>query len=680
MLFYYPNRYTITAIFGWGLSARGGSLPDGWQAGAFGGYPHPNYGQGYKHCPNKKNKDINHIIEETILPGIAGIVDLEGKIDLKEEITGMLSLMKHEPWYKVGQFHQGPVALGKATPGIIDPYPQPVFNPDKSLCLVMYGEVYSYPNNFVQILKKNSHSESNNYPLLILNLIDKKGIEIVQALNGSFVLALWDFRNHRLTIANDRFGLRPLYYFGRNHIFVFASEMKSILTFPEVNKEIDVEGMAQFFSFNFVLGDKTLFQQIKILDPASILTFQAGSIKKESYWTMSLKEDSFGFNKKDSLNQAHYLVKQAVQRQLNDDIPKTLSLSGGLDSRTIIGATAQLGHKIPTFTFGIPDCPDQKLAKTIADACGMENRFFKLSPDFLKKWAKHGVWLTEGMNNCVNFHGIEFTPEIRKNALIILNGFLGGELFGALSFSHAKLLFQKNSKDWISGLFPRINNPFSVYEQNHLFQKKYYAQIKNLAYKSIHKIMVDCPADSPFNKFNYFRIREQAIKSIFYGLLLDNNLVEYRVPFCDYDLVDFVSTIPPKEKSLAIFHRSLLTEKFPPLGLIPYQRTGLPVNSSVTRIVFRKVTEQLKKKMLKSRTDQRRYLDYDNWMRNELKDFLISILLSERFLNRGYFNPDYVKRMMEQHLSGKQNWSSQLGALITFELWNQLFIDELKSP
>lgn len=636
------------------------------------------FGSGAFHYLNSHagTSTYNLIIKETILPGIAGIVDLEAKFDLEEKITSMLSLMKHEPWYKMGQFYRRPMALGKASPGIIDPYPQPVFNRDRSLCLVMYGEVYNYPDDYLRTLKKIYHSTPDNHPLLVLNLIEARGIEIIKSLNGSFVLALWNFKKNALTIANDRYGLRPLYYFWQDQLLIFASEMKSILAIPQVKKEIDSEAVVQFFSFNFVMEDRTLFKQIKILSPASILTLQNGKPKKESYWTLNLREDSKGFDKKDSLDKVHFLVKQAVKRQLKDDIPKILSLSGGLDSRTILGAAAQLGYEIPTFTFGIPNCPDGKLGKEIAQACGMENRFFELSPDFLKKWAKLGVWLTEGMNNCVNFHGIEFIPEIRKKALVVLNGFLGGELFGFLSLTTVQFLFQKNSKDWMSGFFRRINHPFPQSELARLFQTKYYSQIKDLALQSFLKIMRDCPADSPFNKFYYFRLREQATKSFLYGLLLDNNLVEYRAPFCDYDLIDFVSAIPPKQKAFAIFHRRLLAEKFPPLGALPYQRTGLPVSASLSRILLRKTKEHFKEKIFPSRVDKRRYSDYDNWMRNELKDFLISVLLSERSLSRGYFNPDYVKRIIGQHLSGKRNLASQLGTLLTFELWNELFIDQ----
>ncbi len=609
------------------------------------------------------------------MPGIAGIVDLEGKIDLKPRLDRMLSMMQHEAWYQVERFCRTPIALGKATPGIIDSYPQPVFNPNQSLCLMMYGEIYDYRCDLAPVLNQTNRSTGDSPAEIILKLIEKKGIEIVKDLNGSFVLALWDFNNKRLTIANDRFALRPLYYCYPDKMFVFASEMKSFLVHPEVNREIDPEGMAQFFSLNFIMKDQTLFRYIKTLEPASILTFENGKLNQKTYWTLSLKESQKNFNRKDALDRVHFLVKQAVKRQVTDKIPKILSLSGGLDSRTIMGAVSQLGHIIPTYTFGIPECPDQKLAKAVADACGAENRFFELSPDYLEKWAKKGVWLTEGMSNVVNFHGIEFNPEIRKHALIVLNGFGGNELFGFLSLLTARLFFQKNSGHWIDWLFKRINNPFPLSEQKKLFRREYHLPMGESAYHSFVKLINNTPADSPFNKFHHFRLSVQSPKSFLYGLLQDNDLVEYRVPFCDYDLGDFITTIPPKEKLLAVFHRCLLTEKFPPLGAIEYQRTDLPVSSGIIRILLSKTTDRLKTKLYNSKVDKRKYSDYDDWMRNELREFVTSSLLNERCLGRGYFNSDYVKRMLEQHFSGRQNLSMRIGALLTFELWHQLFFD-----
>lgn len=614
------------------------------------------------------------------MPGIAGVVDLRPGPNLEAEIGRMLSPMAHREWYKVEQFHQKPVALGRASPGIIDRNPQPVFSQDKSLCLVMYGEIYDYQDEPVGTIKKALSCEPDDHPSLILKLIERKGIQIVKNLNGSFVLAVWNLKKKVLTIANDRFGLRPLYYFRRDDLFVFASEMKSVLAFAEASRQIDVEAMAQFFSFNFIMGDRTWLEEIKVLSPASILTFGNGSLQKRSYWTLNLAEEDKEFNKQDALERAHFLIKQAVHRQIKDDIPKILSLSGGLDSRTILGAAAQLGHKIPTFTFGIPECEDQRLAKAVADTLGMENRFFVLFPNFLEEWCRLGVWLTEGMSNCVNFHGIEFVPEIRKQAPIVLNGFFGNEVFGYLSLTNLQFLFRKRSKKWIHGFFHQQNHAFRESEQCKLFRTEYYSHLEGLAFRSLAESIEASPAFSPLSKFYYFRFRELARKSSLYGLLLDNNLVEYRVPFCDYDLVDFSLTIPPRQRLLATFYRELLSKRFSPLDEIPYQRTGLPVRSSLGRVLLRKAKERIRRKILPSGVQERRYTDYDHWMRNQLRGFLSSVLMSERALNRGYFNPDYVKRLVAEHLSAKRNLSLQLGALLTFELWNQLFIDEIKNP
>ena len=606
------------------------------------------------------------------MPGIAGIVDLRGIFDSERQMGSMLRLMKHEPWYVADSLHQAPIALGRSSPGIIDPLPQPVFNHDRSLCLVMYGEVYSYPDGTLTASENAGPLPAKNHALLTLNLMDQSGIQVVKNLNGSFALALWDFRSNTLTLANDRFGLRPLYYYCRDDLFLFASEMKAILTCLATKPKLDLQSLAQFLGLGAVLEDRTLFDQIKTLPPACILTFHEGALRKESYWTLDLEYKSGTKQTRGQIEVASHLLEQAVHRQLDDDLPKVLSLSGGLDSRTILGAAASLGHRVPTFTFGTQGCSDQILAKKIAEAVGMENRFFQLSPDFLNRWARQGVWLTEGMNSCANFHGIEFVPEIRKTASIVLNGFMGGELFGFVSVTAARLLFERSSFPWMSRFFRRINQPFSEVELKLIMRTEHYRQMEGSCFQSIRRFLEQSPFDSPFDKFYHFRFSAMAPKSFLYGLLLDNDLVEYRVPFADYDLVDFVSRLSPRQKAMAAFHRRLVTERYPRLGAIPYQRTGLPVRSASGRILLRKVKE----KILHRAEDKRKYTDYDGWMRHQLREFVGSTLLSERFLERGYFDAQRVRGLVEQHMSGKCNLGSQLCALLTFELWNQLFMDQ----
>ena len=608
------------------------------------------------------------------MPGIAGIIDLDGGYEQEEKITKMLSLMKHQPWYRVEHFQQKPTALGRASLGIIDPYPQPVFNQDRSLCLVMCGEIYHYQDDFVQTIIKNHGVESDNHAQIILHLLEKKGTQIIKNLNGSFVLALWDFNRNLLIIANDRYGLRPLYYFWQNNLFLFASEMKSILTFPQVKKEIDNQAVAEFFSFNFILGEKTLFKHIKVLSPASILTFQAGTLNIKRYWEPVLKDDARDFNQKEAIEKAHFLLLQAVKRQMDDQKSKGIYLSGGLDSRTLVGAVSQLGYKIPTFTFGRAGCDDQKGAELISKTLGMENYFFEVSPDYLKHCARTGVWLTEGMTRAA-FHSLEFLPEIRKNVSILFNGFGGNDFMGHLSLGLLGFAFAKRSKNWMRRFFHKLNEPFSEDLLFSLFVPQYYSQIKERAFQSFVDTITNFPEKSPFNKIYHFFIREKLRKSHLYGPLSDSNLLEYRVPFCDYDLVDFLLTVPPRQRMLAIFYRKLIAKKFPNLAMIPYQRTGLPVNSNLMVVLFKKAQAMCQKKLFSPTIDKRGHVDDENWMRNELKDFVTSTLLSKKATERGFFNPEFIKEIINQHLSRKQNNTLKLGTLITFELWNQLFID-----
>lgn len=607
-----------------------------------------------------------------ILPGIAGIVDLRGTSDSKRQMGSMLALMKHEPWYVLDFDHQGPVTLGRCSPGIIDSLPQPVFNHDRSLSLVMYGEVYDYPDNTPAVSDNAGFLTAKNQTLLTLNLIDRRGIQAVRNLNGSFALALWDSRSRTLTLANDRFGLRPLYYHYTDGLFLFASEMKAILACLATKPKLDLQSLAQFLGLGAILEDRTPFDGIKTLSPASILTFRDDTLQKKSYWTLELEYKDGRKQTREQIDVAGQLLEQAVRRQLDDDLPKVLSLSGGLDSRTILAASVRMGYKIPTFTFGIQGCPERVLAKKVAETAGVENRFLQLSPGFLGKWAGRGVWLTEGMNSCANFHGIEFVPEIRKTATVVLNGFMGGELFGFVSINAARLLFERNSGPWISKLFRRINHPFSESELQLVMRAEHYRHIEGFCLETLTKFLRNSPFDSPFDKYYHFRFGAMAPKLFLYGLLLDNDLVEYRIPFADYDLVDFVSRRSRRQKALALFHRNLLARRYPRLGALPYQRTGLPASSGSGTIVLSKFAE----KMLHQAEDKRTYTDYDGWLRRELKEFVGSTLLSERSLGRGCFNPDRVKVLVEEHMSGKRDLGLQLCALLTFELWSQLFVDQ----
>jgi asparagine synthase (glutamine-hydrolysing) len=607
------------------------------------------------------------------MPGICGIIDLFGRIDKANKIQKMVDSLTYDPGYKTYTFSNNKIALGTANLGVVNPFTQPLFNSDHSKALIMHGEIYDFQKE--NILQKEKTNDGEN----ILTLFEKEGTKFIPCLNGSFVFAIYDFKKDILFIANDRYGLRPLYFYQTDQLFIFSSEMKALLNFPEIKKEIDENSLAEFFSFGFLLKDKTFFKSIKVFPQASVMTLQNGKSKTEKYWEPNLEEKDSFYSKEEDLEKAKFLLCQAVERQIKDEKRVGLFLSGGLDSRTILACANEKGYSLPAFTFGQNGCEDQKIAKDVALALDCLNYFYELTPDYLKNWAEKGVWVTEGMNNCVNFHGMEILPDVKKMADILLYGIEGNIWFGFFSLALLPFLWIKNQNKFVQRFYHQLNSPFSEDDLANLFQKELFQKVKGGPFLSLKESLDQIPAQSSFNKAYHFFVTEKDRRLSLLGVILDHFLLDYRLPFFDYDFVDFIQTIPPKQRTLCRFYRKLVSEKFPKMASIPYQRTGLPIHASTFSVLVKRLGEnlsnRLQQKMRKRSLPRRRALaDTDSWFRYELADFIRDILLNTDARYKQYLNRPCVENIIEKHLSGKQNLSTQIGALLTFELWLKLFV------
>ncbi len=609
------------------------------------------------------------------MPGIFGIVDLSAKIDLSRKIQSMALPPKDMPWHKSHIFFNNGIALGSVNLKTINPVPQPFFNRDRTLCIIMHGEIYDYRIRPLDQIDVNQNDLEN-----ILRLFQRESVDFIQDLNGSFVFAIYDFKKKKLVLANDRYGLRPLYYFHNAFLFLFASEIKALLNFSLVKKQTDERSIKEFFSFEFILGDKTFFESIKVLPPASVLTFQKGRLNIEQYWTPRFNDKDDFFIKEEDLEKVEGLICQAVKRQIEPENSVGIFLSGGLDSRIILTAARKKGYSVPSFTFGERGCEDEEIARKVAGTLNSPHHFFELSADYLKNWAKKGVWLTEGMNSCVNFHGVEILPELRKKVKIILYGLEGNTWLGFFSLGLLEFLFLKDENRFVRRFFHKLNYPFPEKIQSDLFQKGFYRRVKGLAFQSLNDSLKSINYQSNFNKVYHFFVTEKDRRLTILGTILDHAFVDCRLPFYDYDFVDFVQSIPPKKRALARFYRKFILKRFPEVAFIPYQRTGLPAGSNTLRILLKKGSEfffeKPKQKLFRSDiTPQRSCVNTEAWFRNQLKDFITETLLNKKAFSREYLNPCFVEDTVGRHLSGKQNLSRQIGLLLTFELWCQLFLD-----
>jgi asparagine synthase (glutamine-hydrolysing) len=238
------------------------------------------------------------------MAGLTGIY-LKRKIDINVEKLNfqMTKSIAYENWYSIDNIVEEKGAFGKASLGILNPGSQPIFNDNKTIWIIMEGEIFNYDKLKMDLVKKGHNFKLNNDPEFILHLYDEY-IDVfeykLKELNGVFSIIIYDRRNNNLIICNDRYGFRPLYICDRGDYFLFSSEIKAILQDRSFGKYIDREAMADFFSFGYILGNKTFFKDIKLLPPASFVKCCDDRIDIYNYWNWD-NIKSLGNNDEDEI-------------------------------------------------------------------------------------------------------------------------------------------------------------------------------------------------------------------------------------------------------------------------------------------------------------------------------------------------------------------------------------------
>ena len=616
------------------------------------------------------------------MPGIAGVIgtEAEAKVLLKR----MYNSIQHEDGYLVDEHFSSTFNIARVHLGIINPEPQPIFSEDEGLCIVMDGEIYDYDEEKERLKTKGHKFLVDNDPEFCLYLYEEYGEDFVKELNGSFSLVIWDDNDQKLLIANDRYGSRPLYYAHNNGRLLFASEVKAILQDETFEKEINPEAVAEFFTFEYILENKTFFNGINLLPPASIFTYKNGQLSIKPYWDFEFVEE---YDKPEDyyVEKLVSAFKKAVERRMIGNHRFAVSLSGGLDSRAILGAIGKKYFPVYTFTYGVPGCNEAKIAKKVANKSGTIHKFIVLKPEFFASFAEKGVWITDGMCNIYHLHSISTLEKTKKDADIIFHG-QGGDNFLRGLWLNDRILKIKSEDLLLCEIYKEVNILFNEEEMQFLFSKTYYPEIDGLAFKSLKRVLKGTKAKHPGNINDYFIFKNRITRFLILTATCTPRLqFEDRTPFTDNDFVDVALTIPPELRLNHRIYIKFLNQLSPDLAKIPYEKTGIRADAPITLskfTIFLKALIDNSKRKLRSKTKglisipiKSGYPDYNEWMRNELREFVEKILLDERTLSRGYFNREYILRMIEEHMSRKKDYSRQLSALITFELWHRLFVD-----
>ncbi len=614
------------------------------------------------------------------MSGVFGVVAPTQQVDIRRLTNNMATSMCHRDWFVADHVVDSEynLAIGRIGIGIFNKAPQPVWNSNRTIALVMTGEFYN-----VNRLDKNGIEESDEQ--VALSLYEKLGDEFVTRLNGAFVIAIWDKVRHQLLIANDRFGLYPLFYTCYAGRLIFAPEMKGILCDETFPRKLDLTALAQYMRFQHLLGERTFFEGIQLLPHASLLIYDlsTASYSVKPYWTF----DNIPYRPKvsfdEAVEEAGRLMRCAVQRLSGDSYRPGVYLSGGLDSRVILGLIEQ--RPVASTTYGAVNCRDVYYAGKIAKAVGSNHHWFDLpNGEWVKEQVDFHLNLTEGFHSWIHAHGMSTLSQARQLMDVNLTGWDGGTIMGHNDSVEPLQLSAVDDAALITRLFYLFNQQYTwpsltEPEENLLYCEPIRQKVQGLAFDSFRTEMTHYLNYRSDVRGEYFYIRNHCSRLTHNFITFTRSHVEVRFPFFDYDLFEFLYSLPALVRGHRTLYRALIQRETPRLAYIPYDHDEfLPTTRPLIRGA-QALTVKLKRRFnrhLGTIFPDRYtlYADYENYLRHELCDWAEDILFDHRTTERGIFNPAFLRTLMERHLSGLEEWTiGKIAPVMTYELMLRQF-------
>ena len=572
------------------------------------------------------------------MPGLFGIIASAGQPDkdVFHKLADHIRPEYIEP--HISKHHSA--FLGFKSLRVLDPINQPFINSEHDLTLFIWGEIYDYPD------KQKSVSE-NIFDLYLSDKLD----ELID-LNGCYSFSLWDNKRSRLVLASDIYATRPLFFYHSSDQFYFSPSVFGLAR--PLQKMINRRALNHFMQIGMITAKDTWFKDIYKLTPGSILIYEHSKITIRKYFDPKfVPQDISVF---DSATGIVDHLKTVIGRYKKEKF--SLSLSGGGDSRLIAALCKQQGYEFKSFTFSGEKAGDLDVSRLVSKKLELVHYPLLISPDYLSEFIRDAVYNTNGYCSAINFHGISTRTEVRKLAGVALSGLYGNNFLGYMSFAIQKFASVTNKEKFITLLSAWLNSGYSQRELEDFCTGPDFEPLEEISSSLFKKYQQESYLDTLL-AIDHFEINSQ--RSLC-GFWLENDMVEYRTPFCDYNLMKYNLTIPGKHKLLMQIGREIWRTHFEELGQIIYQRTELPINAPASMVAI--------KKMLNKVVGTKPFpgiLDYADIFRNELSGWINDFLTGRDCLNIEFLNPETVKEIISDHQNKKADNSNKIGLLLTFE-------------
>src|SRR6202171_1119101 len=371
--------------------------------------------------------------------GITGWANLDAQTPppagAQDLLHAMCERMVHRGPDSEGLMVANGVALGMRRLAIIDLVPgeQPVYNEEKSVAVILNGEIYNY-RELRDDLEKRGHSfRSASDTEVLPHLYEEYGKEMVNHLNGMFAFALWDARRRLLFLARDRFGEKPLYGGLFYNTFLFASEPKVLLAHPAVRPSLNLQALRQYLSFDYVPAPLSIYEGINKLKAAHTLTLEDGRVAQQRYWRLSYRKPDRIPSEREAAEHLRELLADSVRMRLVSDVPLGVLLSGGVDSSAVTALAVQAATEtVKTFSISFAESSfdESSYARAVAKFLNTDHHEERFSADLAANLVGEiGSWMDEPNSDPSLVPTYLLSRFTRKHVTVALGGDGGDEIF-----------------------------------------------------------------------------------------------------------------------------------------------------------------------------------------------------------------------------------------------------------
>jgi len=625
--------------------------------------------------------------------GIAGIVSAAADDRIEAStIHRMCQSIVHRGPDDEGIFVKHGTGLGMRRLSIIDLAGghQPVFNEDRSVWVVFNGEIYNFPELRGELEKRGHRFYTHTDTEVIVHLYEDFGVDCVNKLRGMFALALYDERRGKLLMARDRLGKKPLHYALADGRLLFGSEIKSILEVAPELAIVNNDALLQYMYFGYIPDPITSFLPIQKLPPGHLLEFEAGQVQVRQYWNLPEYGTHQPGSEEECLEELEWRLAEAVRIRLISDVPLGALLSGGTDSSTVVALMARASSKpVKTFSIGFShdDFNEAHYARIVAKRFETEHHELVLEPNVLETVETLTRSLEEPFGDSSMLPTYYVSCMARKHVTVALSGDGGDEIFAGYDRYgiHSRRQVFERIPPWARRLYreqvyPRLphnmrGRKFS-YNVSLPWRERYVDGIsfvpsfeRDMPLLSddfretlrtggspenvMYRYFDEAPAKDPVSQMLYVDTKTYMVADILTKVdrMSMATSLEVRVPILDHPFVEWATALPADWKLRGGVQKYILRKLA--------ERVGVPREAIY-------------------RPKQGFALPLVHWIRNELKELIMTVLLEPRTMQRGYFNPAAVRHLLNEHFRGGRNYSDHIWRLLIFELWHRNFLEPIQ--